>query len=42
MGMGEGRFLGTFFCEMVEVAVEIFRFGAFSFQLNGQVVNAKL
>ena len=42
MGVGEGGFLGAFFCEVVEVAVEITRFGAFGFQLDGQVVNAIL
>ena len=40
--MREGGFLGTFFCEMVEVAVEIFRFGTFSFQLDCEMVNAEL
>ena len=31
MGVGEGGFLRTFFCEVVEVAVEDVGFGAFGF-----------
>ena len=42
MGMVEGGFLSAFFCEMVQVAVEIARFWAFGFQLDGEMMNAKL
>jgi len=40
--MGEGGFLSAFFCEMVQVAVEIARFWAFGFQLDSEMMNAKL
>ena len=41
MMMGVGGLWRAFFCEMVQVAVEIASFWAFGFQLDGEMMNAK-
>ena len=42
MGVGEGGFLRTLFCEVVEITVEVIHFRTFGFQLDGEMMNAKL